>query len=191
MSFTEQVLKVGKTVALATGLTIGAGATAALADCTVIVSAANGKTLDGKNQAVGGVKRITSQMASGPKQSWEICSNYGEQWLAAARPYGAVAMRVKMECSGSWQGSWCKDVRQGNASVSFGSFKNYSGWGDGISAFIRAANQNHSRAANENQGSVAVVKPAARVETRAEVAAEGSVVVRRRADGFSEFKCGC
>lgn len=201
MSIVAGVKKAGIALATAGGIYVGFGASQALADCTVVVSAANGRTLDGQNQAVGGVKRITNQMASGPKQSWEICSRYGEQWLAAAKPYGAVAMRVKMDCSGSWRGEWCKDVSRGPVTVNFSNFKNYAGFfgGDGIAAFTRAANENRGRRSDVETVPTrrtvveadATVTTSRRRTAEVEVETQGRTLVRRRVDGWSEFKCGC
>lgn len=205
MSIVDKVKKAGVILGTATGLTIGLGAAQALAHCTVIVTAAPGKTLDGKNQAVGGVKVITNQMASGPKESWAICTRYAEAWLAAARPFGAVGMRQKMECSGSWKGEWCKDVLKGDVKVSFGNYKNYSGVfsGDGINAFLKAARGIRTNDGAKTEVEVPRIKvtnkvikaetdvviprrPVAEVESTG-----GSKLIRRRADGFSEFKCQC
>lgn len=210
MNLVDKVKKAGIVLATATGITLGLGATAALADCSAIVSAGAGKTLDGKNQALRAVLHIkaglryqdaagNTKTVIGPPTAWEACSAFADRVFSLAKPFGAVGYRTKMECSGSWVGKYCRDVIKGStAGVDFDRYRTFNSVG-GLQGALRADHRAavDVEAVTPRRGSAATASfgSVATVERRRETATEERPARRTQVGtlpgGYKVFKCEC
>jgi hypothetical protein len=192
MDIVKRVKQTGAALALATGITVGFGAAQALAECTVIMCAPNGQTLNGKDQCVGQEIQIGGQTgvpANSPKDAWErVCTGLFNRWKQATIPYGAVVGRQEMVCYGDWRGHWCKDEEKPlagggrrNIDIEFG--KRY--WS--LGTYLKDAKRAFTT--SSTQVEVTVQAPVV-VAPKVQVQVQGGTQVPAGSN-WNVFKCNC